>query len=186
MPPHTPAPDAPLRNVELKARLASLEAAREVAQRLATDRLPDQRQIDTYFACRRGRLKLREIDGRQAQLIWYERPDESGPKLCRYTLIPMDRPDLLKDALAAALGVLVTVDKSREIYLYHNVRIHLDRVAGLGTFLEFEAVLSPGAEAEDGRVQLGFLRRAFSIADAELVEGSYADCLTHGRHTARG
>ena len=54
-------PVAPRTNIELKARLASLETAREVASRLATERLEDQRQVDTYFHCREGRLKLREI-----------------------------------------------------------------------------------------------------------------------------
>jgi predicted adenylyl cyclase CyaB len=168
-------PPEPRRNIELKARLASLTAARGVAQRLATGRLADQRQVDTYFVCRRGRLKLREVVGQQAQLIWYERPDEDGPKLCQYRLIPIDQPAALKEALSAALGVRVMVDKYREIYLYHNVRIHLDRVAGLGTYLEFEAVLDSTADAETSQAHLAYLRQQFSIADQDLIEGSYAD-----------
>ena len=38
--------------------------------------------------------------------------------------------------LAEALGVRSVVRKRREIYLYHNVRIHLDEVCDLGRFLE--------------------------------------------------
>ena len=55
--------------------------------------------------------------------------------------MPIAEPALLKAALTAALGVRRVVDKRREIFLADNVRIHLDDVAGLGTFLEFEAVL---------------------------------------------
>ena len=48
----------------------------------------------------------------------------------------------LKTALVAALGIRGVVHKRREIYLWHNVRIHLDEVAGLGALVEFEAVLA--------------------------------------------
>ena len=65
---------APRRNIELKARLASLATATAVAQEFATQRLGIQRQIDTYFGCRQGRLKLRQIDDQPAQLIAYAPP----------------------------------------------------------------------------------------------------------------
>ena len=68
-------------NIELKACLVSLDAARQIASSLADTRLPDQHQIDTYFYCRDGRLKLREIVGQRAELIAYRRPNESGPKV---------------------------------------------------------------------------------------------------------
>ncbi|MCU0979871.1 MAG: adenylate cyclase, partial [Pirellulaceae bacterium] len=61
--------------------------------------------------------------------------------------------------------------------LYHNVRIHLDRVVDLGEFLEFEAVLGPEVNADSGHAQVAFLRDQFQIADADLLSGSYADLL---------
>lgn len=168
-----------MRNIELKARLADLEAARAVATRIATDRPGVQQQVDTYFHCRQGRLKLREIDGRAAQLIWYARPDQAEPKACDYVLVSVADPAPLKAALAAALGVRVVVRKRREILLYHNVRIHLDEVAGLGSFLEFEAVVAPGIDDAAGRTQLDELMREFSIAPADLLTKSYAEMLAH-------
>ena len=48
-------------NIELKARLRNLPAARQIAQRLATNYLGVQQQTDTYFHCTQARLKLREI-----------------------------------------------------------------------------------------------------------------------------
>ena len=168
-------PVAPRSNIELKARLASLEKARKIASRLATDRLEDQHQIDTYFHCNEGRLKLREIDGERAELIWYERPDQSEPKASNYCIVPVDDPAAGKQSLVAALGVRQVVDKHREIYLYHNVRIHLDRVVNLGEFLEFEAVLGPDVTADEGNAQVKYLREQFGIASSDLLNGSYAD-----------
>lgn len=49
-----------MRNIELKARLGDYEAALKAASAIATSRLGVQHQIDTYFHCRNGRLKLRE------------------------------------------------------------------------------------------------------------------------------
>ncbi len=168
-------PSAPNSNIELKACLASLDEAREIAQRLATERLSDQHQIDTYFHCNQGRLKLREINGQRAELIWYDRPDQTEPKASNYCLLPVEDFAAVKQSLVAALGVRQVVDKHREIHMYHNVRIHLDRVADLGEFLEFEAVLGPDVTADKGNSQVRYLRERFGIADDDLQTGSYAD-----------
>ena len=87
----------------------------------------------------------------------------------------MEDPVAVKQSLVAALGVRQVVDKHREIHLYHNVRIHLDRVADLGEFLEFEAVLGADVSAEEGNSQVRYLREQFGIADEDLQTGSYAD-----------
>lgn len=166
-----------MRNIELKARLADLRAARDVARAIATKRLGVQRQVDTYFHCNRGRLKLRQIDGLSAALVWYDRPDRKGPKPSRYQLVPVSNPETLKAALAAALGVRGVVEKRREIFLVDDVRIHLDRVVGLGDFLEFEAVV--GAETDDAaaRAKVDLLAEKFGIDPADLLPGSYGDML---------
>ena len=126
----------------LKARLADLRGGpTRWPQPSPPSGWATQHQIDTYFHCRHGRLKLRQIDGLRAELVWYARPDEEGPKPSDYQLVPLQNPETLKAALAAALGVRAVVEKRREIFLYHSVRIHLDDVVGLGHFIEFEAVL---------------------------------------------
>jgi predicted adenylyl cyclase CyaB len=72
------------------------------------------------------------------------------------------------------------VEKHREIYLYRNVRIHLDEVRGLGSFLEFEAVLGPGVDQVAGQSQLDFLAREFSLDRGDLLSGSYSDMVPPG------
>lgn len=171
-----------LRNIELKARLTDLDAARKVAQAIATKRLGDQHQLDTYFRCRRGRLKIRQSNGLSAELVWYARPDQSGPKPSDYVLVPISNPESLKAALTAALGVFRVVEKRREIFLCGNVRIHLDEVKGLGRFLEFEAVLGPEMDDRAGRRQLEHLAGEFSLDAADLVHCSYADMLPSAPH----
>lgn len=165
------------RNIELKAKLASVEAARPIAKRLATETLEAEAQTDTYFAGAQGRLKLRERQGLPAQLVWYARTDSEEAKPSDYLLVEVSDAAALKQALASAYGVLVVVEKRREIYLHDNVRIHLDRVTGLGDFLEFEAVLAPGEEDASGYAKLAELAREFGIEPVHRIATSYSDLL---------
>jgi predicted adenylyl cyclase CyaB len=171
------------RNIELKATLGDPAAARAVSQRLGAQRLGTWRQVDTYFNARHGRLKLREM-GPQAQLIWYLRADQHEARASHYLLVDVSDPAAVKAALAGALGVLVIVDKQREVFLWEQVRIHLDEVAGLGRFLEFEAVLDDATGHEPGHAQLAYLMAQFALRPSDLIAGSYAD-LVAGKHVDR-
>lgn len=168
---------SPRRNIELKARLRDPAAARQIAAALATAPAESQRQRDTYFRVRHGRLKLREIEGRTSQLVWYARTDQFGPKGSDYRLVAVAHPTELREALASACGICAVVDKQREVFLYNNVRIHLDVVADLGDFIEFEAVLGPEVDDAAGRAQVEFLQTAFRLSADDLLDRSYAEML---------
>ena len=132
-------------------------------------------QVDTYFRVAQGRLKLREVFSGQDQLIYYRRSDERGPKASDYEVIPVAEAEKLRRALADALGVKARVCKRREILLLENVRIHLDEVEGLGSFIELEVVVGEGeTEAECVERAEGLLQ-AFGVRASDLVAGSYAD-----------
>jgi predicted adenylyl cyclase CyaB len=165
-------------NLELKARCADLALARERARALATKWLGLDRQVDTYFETKSGRLKLRESSLSGAQLVPYLRPDAARERRSDYVVIPLAEPERTKALLAELLGVRRVVRKEREIALFENVRIHLDRVEGLGDFLELEAVWDgdPAGEAEQHR-KLAFLRERLAIHDADLVAASYEGLL---------
>ncbi|MEM1042510.1 MAG: class IV adenylate cyclase [Bacteroidota bacterium] len=163
--------------IEFKARCDALERARAVLRDLGAVGRTD-RQIDTYFRVPHGRLKLREGTV-EHNLIHYHRPDHTGPKRSEVTLYPTG-PDAssLKAALTAALGVLVVVDKTREIYFAGNVKIHLDRVKRLGTFVEVEAIADTDHATEAVlRAQCERFLDAFGVEEADLVAGSYSDLL---------
>jgi adenylate cyclase class IV len=67
------------------------------------------------------------------------------------------------------------VRKHREIFLYANVRIHLDRVEDAGDFLEFEAVLASPSDSAEGHARIDWLREQFGVAAEDLVATSYGD-----------
>jgi len=165
-------------NFELKARCADLARTRERARAVATRWLGVDEQLDTYFATPAGRLKLRESSLSGAQLVPYLRPDAREARRSDYVVIPVPEPERTKALLAALLGVHRVVRKRREIALFENVRIHLDRVDGLGDFVELEAVWdgADAGEAEQGR-KLAFLRERLEIRDADLVALSYEGLL---------
>lgn len=132
-------------------------------------------QRDTYFAAERGRLKLREEAGAAARLIAYERPDRDSPRESRYRIVPVEHPEELNVALGDALGIEVVVRKERRLFLWRGVRIHLDRVEGLGDYLEFEAVLGKDLDLAAAEERIDSLRSAFEIEEADLIAGGYAE-----------
>lgn len=101
----------------------------------------------------------------------------SNRRASRYYLVPVSDPQGLAAALSASIGVRVVVQKTRELFLYRNVRIHLDQVSGLGVFLEFEAVLTPEETDAEGHQLLAVLRKRFGINDNALIASSYSDLL---------
>jgi predicted adenylyl cyclase CyaB len=165
------------RNLELKACCGNLEACRQALSRLVIPLHQVELQTDTYFHISNGRLKLREIDGLPAALIWYERPDSEQARISLYQMTMVADPEAMKALLAAALGVRGQVAKRREIYLWHNVRIHLDEVAGLGSFVEFEAVLGPEDDETTARARLEHLAQTLQLDPLDYRGKSYADLL---------
>ena len=166
---------APRRNVELKAvdpdPARSLAACRE----LGAEDKGVLRQRDTYFRTRAGRLKLREEEPGGAVLIQYDRPDAAEARESRYRLSPVPEPDVLRDSLDQALGTLVVVDKERHLFLWEGVRIHLDSVEGLGSFVELEGVAPEGSDLSAEREKVAHLQDALGIG--EVLTDSYSDRL---------
>jgi predicted adenylyl cyclase CyaB len=166
----------PNRNLELKARCPDLPRAAGAALAIGATREGLLEQVDTYFQFPHGRLKLRETTGRGgAELIAYERANDTAVRGSDYYVIPIAEPAAMKAALTKRLGVRGTVSKRRELLLWHNVRIHLDDVAGLGTFLEFEAVISPTDDEHVSRERLARLTGALAIRDDDRIAVSYSD-----------
>jgi homotetrameric cytidine deaminase len=172
-----------MRNVELKARDPEPTRSLERALALGAEDRGEIRQRDTYFAGARGRLKLREQEPGEDELIEYSRPDSSDARTSTYRRVPVRDASALREALDAAYGTLVTVAKRRRLLVWEGVRIHLDEVEGIGSHLEFEAVGGPGSILIPEREKVERLRAELGIKDNELVATSYADLLLAGRLT---
>ena len=165
-----------MRNIEVKARLRSRLEAEAVAARMSGGDGVLLEQTDTYFRVPEGRLKLRE-EGERAEIIFYRRSNEPGPRPSDYEIVGVDDPHRLKYLLERALGVLIVVSKTRRLYLDGRVRIHVDSVRSLGDFIEFEAVLEEGENEELANLRLSELLREFSIDPEDLIEESYCGLL---------
>jgi adenylate cyclase, class 2 len=138
------------------------------------------RQRDTYFDVRSGRLKLREdLDTSDAELVFYARADVAAIRRSRYLRGPVTAVAEVRDVLRAALGILGVVEKRRRLFIVDNVRIHLDDVLGLGTFLEVEAVLasSRGTPTPEEWAALSRVSEALRIDERESMSGGYLDLL---------
>jgi adenylate cyclase len=166
------------RNVEIKARVDDLAAVAHRAARLADGGPIDLEQDDLFFDVPRGRLKLRTLATDAGELIFYERADEAGPKTSSYSIAPTSDPESLGALLSSALGVRGRVVKRRRLYRSGATRIHLDRVEGLGEFVELEVVLDTETSADDGAATARALLRKLGIEKHQLVRGAYLDLLT--------
>jgi len=164
------------RNLELKAIDRDPGRSREICEGLGAEARGVLRQKDTYFDVPRGRLKLRREGGAASQLIAYQRSNDSSQRESRYRIVEVEDDIELEAALAEALGIRAVVQKARRLFLYEGVRIHLDRVDDLGSFIEFEGVATQ-EDADLGRFEslLADLRHSLDIRDTDLIAGSYCD-----------
>ncbi len=161
-------------NVEIKARVEDPKRIRDILMAAGAEYRGLDHQCDTYFNCPEGRLKLREGNVENA-LIFYRRPNTPEPKVSEYELERLVPGHGLTSLLSAAIGVKVVVEKEREIYYKDNVKFHIDRVRGLGRFVEIEAIGEHASELENLHNQCREWLDCMGIADDQLEPMSYSD-----------
>ena len=157
--------------------MRDFDFARSRAELISETPVETINQSDTFFNSDHGRLKLRVHSADQAQLIYYERPDQNEPKHSEYEICQINHPGPILDLLSKALGVRGVVTKTRYLYKVDQTRIHLDEVTGLGHFVELEVVLGEGQNDEQGRLVVETLMAKLEINPEDLVEGAYMDLL---------
>jgi len=164
-------------NIEIKARARNFAEIRRRAEALSDVPLEVITQEDTFFHVDRGRLKLRDLGSGPAQLIYYQRPNQGGPKRSDYRIFETDDPAGLKAVLESAYGARGCVRKTRFLYLVGQTRIHLDQVEGLGQFMELEVVMRDGQEDAEGQKIAEELMASLGVERGDLIEGAYIDLL---------
>jgi adenylate cyclase class IV len=165
-----------MQNIEFKAELRNLEAARQQCRQVGAEFQGAIAQRDSYFRMADGRLKKRETTSpRRIEWVYYHRPDRVSPRMSNYTI--------LTDAQAKRrwgtrnLKAWLSVEKSRELWLLGDVRIHLDDVKDLGRFIEFEAQVSRRFSVKACHEAIARLREAFSPVMGEPLSVSYSDLM---------
>lgn len=164
-------------NIEIKARVRDFKSLQQAAAQLSDTPCQVISQEDTFFNCPHGRLKIRELDPHQGQLIYYQRQDLTGPKHSEYKIFDTNDPVGLKLILSEAIGIRGVVTKIRYLYLVGQTRIHLDDVKGLGNFLELEVVLQPGQTDAEGQAIAENLMDELGIRDMDLIDSAYMDLI---------
>ena len=170
-------------NLELKAAVSSVTQTERIAERLRARHRGTFLQKDTYFNLLGGRLKLRETPGMLSELIWYVRPERLPGRYSDYQITKVRKSGEIRRALNAILGTKTVVKKRRAVYLYKNARIHIDRVSGLGGFVEFEVIVRKG-KSQAGRL-MTFLIRTFGVRKSDRIRWSYSDLLLRTRKRSR-
>lgn len=163
--------------MEIKAYADNLTSLRNILLDQKAVAKGQIHQVDTYFNCTAGRLKLRENpDG--AVLIHYNRESQAGIKQSQVTMVPISNPADMKDILGKALGKKVIVSKKRDIYWIENVKFHLDEVEKLGNFIEIEAIDYEGTIGKEKLyAQCDYYLKLLEIPGQNLIRDSYSDLL---------
>lgn len=171
--------------MELKAQVDDLDFLRKKLAELKAQHIGTFCQTDVYFETPIGRLKLRETEGdHRTKLVYYERENVAGPKRSKVFLLKIEKPVHFKRLLEKALKTIATVKKTREIYRLHIfgdkisrvVKVHLDSVKGIGSFLEFEMGTTPKGFIEDRAALLSLMKKLGNSED-DLEALSYCDLI---------
>lgn len=165
------------RNIEIKAQIEDLETLEAKVAELSDHGPTEILQDDTFFSCINGRMKLRVFSDTEGQLIFYQRSNKAGPKESFYVISPTTTPDILMQALSLGYGQIGRVRKQRTLFLIGRTRIHLDRVEGLGHFLEIEVVLAEEELSEAGVLEAHDILGKLEISNSQLIEEAYIDLL---------
>lgn len=164
-----------MHNIEFKAELRDPEAARRQCALLGGQRIGTVRQTDTYFRLHDGRLKRREAPGEPVEWIFYQRRDIVRPRMSNYFILT-DRQAKRRWG-TQNLRAWVQVTKNRELWMLEHVRIHIDEVDGLGTFIEFEAMVSKDFDTRTAHETINTLRQVFGPTLGEPLGPSYSDLM---------
>ncbi|MFZ4591434.1 MAG: class IV adenylate cyclase [Ignavibacteria bacterium] len=165
------------KNLEIKVKLSDPRKTRKLVQLICKGKSPirqTQAQDDIYYSVNKGRLKLRIINGKTGNLIHYFRSNESSKRVSNYTISETNTPKELNSTLSALHGILIKVKKVREITIIDNVRIHIDKVIGLGKYLEIEIIFNSIKEA---RKRMESLIDILELDEKKFINVSYSDLL---------
>lgn len=168
-------------NIEIKARSERSGEIREILKSHHAEFIGVDYQKDTYFKVNHGRLKLRE-GNIENHLIYYERENISGPKQARIILFKSDPSSSLKEILERSLGILVVVNKTREIFFIGNIKFHIDHLEDLGEFIEIEAIDEYESIGREKLLeQCKTYMELFHISYDDLIKSSYSDLLLQNK-----
>jgi adenylate cyclase class 2 len=170
-----------MRNVEFKAELRDPSIARAVARSIGAHLVATLDQTDTYYKTFNGRLKKRETlhanggEAEPVEYIHYERDNRTRPKISAFQIMTDD--EFRERYGTQPLPIWLVVRKRRAVYILDHTRIHLDEVEDLGSFIEFEVLVSKNNNVARAHETVEELRAAFGPVMGEAISVGYSDLL---------
>lgn len=167
-----------MKNIELKVKVSGFNKIIKSLKAQGAEYLGALKQKDVYFDCNIGRLKIREINNKNFELIFYQRPDKLSSKLSEYSVVSLKKEQsrLLKNILSKSNRIKTIVIKNRKLWLFKHTRIHLDYVNKVGKFLEIETVLGKITKNE-GAVEYQEVYDLLQLSKYEKISKSYSDLM---------
>ncbi len=181
-----------MRNIEYKAELRDPDLARAIAQEIGAYLVVRAHQTDTYYKVVTGRVKKREataIDRAVAvpepvEYIVYSRADRVDTRVSDFSVL--SEREFRERFGQTGPPAWLTVTKTRELWMWKSVRVHIDNVDELGWFFEIESLVArPDLEPEAARLA-EHIRATFMPALGEPVSTSYSDLLAQHRSLDTG
>lgn len=166
------------KNYEIKCELTDRKTIAHIIYSVKGYSHSVEKQTDVYYKADSGRLKLRIINDRLGNLIFYDRGEKTGMKISKYIISQTKDHKELNSILRKQFKVLVIVNKKRDIYIHNNIRVHIDTVKGLGRFLEIEIIYENLSKAKE---QMKGLISKFQLNENKFIKGSYSDLLINLR-----
>ena len=167
------------KNYEIKISVKDIKELEKAVRKLLRSKKHKhfiESQKDIYYNIDGGRLKLRIINDEIGNLIYYNRNEHNKKRVSNYIISATKNFKELDEILRKLFDIFIIVDKRREIYTYDNVRIHLDKVKKLGSFLKIEVIYD---SFKDAKKTMNDLVNYFSLNENEFIKDSYSDLFTN-------
>ncbi len=163
------------RNLEIKIRIENPDKMIERALALGAKPFARLNQKDVYFNSDKGLLKLR-IMPEHSEFILYNRNEKEGDRWSDYFVLNINNTENPEEFFKRIFETDVVVEKEREVLMYRNTRIHIDKVKELGNFLELETMVT--SDLEDARERFNFLVETLELDLSKQIKKSYRDLIS--------
>ena len=158
------------RNLEVKLQIDNLSRLKEISLKLGAQKHALLKQKDIYYNTDKGLLKLR-IMPEFSEFIFYNRNESDGERWSDYNLLKISNRENPEDFFNLLFEPVAVVEKEREVLIYDDTRIHLDRVKNLGEFLELETVVT--STLDDAKKRFNFLAEKLNLELNNQIKKSY-------------
>lgn len=166
-----------MKNLELKVKYCDRKKVFNALKKLNAEYEGILYQRDVYFDITPGRLKLRSINNAIHQLIYYKRNNRATAKYSNYYISEISHPKNVEEILSDIYSVRTIVSKSRRLFFWQNVRIHIDNVYSLGKFMEFEIICNTILQENESLNKMKYLKEIFNIKNSDVLSSSYSDMI---------